>query len=575
MADRPAGAPTRVRTGLLLATVVGLVLLAELPAWSGWLQDPAGRLLANPFTGGQVWAADVVSHALSAGQWPDPSDQAGFPLARQARFVGWAWLLAATLVRPLLSANAAVHLAGMVGPALGGAAAVLLIRRAAPGGDTVLQGAAGVLYGLAPVTLGAALSGQVENTQTWLLPLLLLLGREAPRRSASLVLVLVPVAWALGALTSPYLAMVAAFAAPWAAWSAWREGASPTRALLPLLLAGLGLWVASRWLALGAFAPELSLFRPSFQATGWPELWVRPLPVASVDGVLLGRSLPQVKAMVLHQPYLGLVLVLGSLVLGRQQRRWAPLTVLGVLLALGPRLAWDQGPVTVAGHELVLPAQLVRWLHLPLAHGGQYYRAAILAQLGLAGALGTARLSRGRAWAAATLLVLLGSADALRSVSQPGLPWPTWELPRQAWATLAADPLPGGVLNLPMESTRLVPNHPLRLAGHAFHGRPVSDLPRAWTEPPEDPVLAQVWSASLVTPTGQLPPLAALRAKGFRYVVLDLPAIPERRSLDERLRAAWGRPTGSADGLSWWKIDRQAPAPEGGSDARMEPSLRP
>ena len=383
MQRRPAGA----RTGLLLAGVVAAVLLAQLPAWWGWLQDPGGRLLANPFTGGQVWAADVVTRALHAGRWPDPTDQAGFPLARQARFVGWVWLLAAAVLRPLLSANALVHLACLVGPALGGAALVLLVRRAAPGGNAALQAAAGVLFGLAPVTLGAALSGQVENTQSWILPLLLLLGLVAPRRAWSWPLV--ALAWALGALTSPYLGMLAALAAPWAAWRAWREGARAWRAAVPLLLAAVGLLAASAWMHLGTFSPEHSLFRPSFQADGWPPLWVQPLPVASVDALLVGRAHTQVKAMVLHQPYLGLVLVFGALALGRHQRTWAPLTALGVLLAMGPRLAWGEGPVTVAGHELVLPAQAVRWLHLPLAHGGQYYRAAILAHLGLAGALGS------------------------------------------------------------------------------------------------------------------------------------------------------------------------------------------
>lgn len=554
----PAGA------GLALATL-GLALVAQLPAWWGWLNDPALRLLDNPFTGGHVWAADVVSDALWQGASVDPTDQAGFPTPRSARYVGWAFLGAAALLRPLWTALPVVHLAGWLGPALGGAGLILLARRLAPGGHPAFQLAGGLLFALSPVTLGAALSGQVENTQTWLLPLLLLATWEAPTRRA--LWPLLPPLWALAALTSPYLAMLAGLAAPWVALLRWRQGAGPTSApssgllanLAPLGLGALGLLGAGAWLDLGAFDPEATLYRPSYQGQGWPPLWVRPLPVAALDTLLTGRVQAQVKAIVLHQPYLGLVLLTGALALGGQRRRMLPLVALGVVLAMGPRLAWEGEAVRLAGRELVLPGEVVRWLRLPLAHGGQYYRAIVLAHLGLGLMLaaGTARLAgplRGplAPLAGAALLCLLGTADALRAVSAPGLPWPTIDLPVQAWSTMAADPTPGAVLNLPMHSTQLRPNHPVRLAGRVVHRRAVSDLPRAWTEPPADPLLAQAWSASLVTPRASLPPLAALAEAGFRYVVIDLPAIPERRSLDARARQAWGPPSGQADGLSWW-----------------------
>ena len=548
MASRPGGAgPAWL--------AFGLTLLAQLPAWWGWLADPGGRLLDNPFTGGHVWAADVVSDALWSGRWPDPTDQAGFPLPRQARFVGWAFLAAAAVLRPFLNANAVVHLAAWVGPALGAAALVWFARRLAPPGHPALQVAGGLLFGLSPVTLGAAVSGQVENTQTWLLPLLLgLTLAAAPRPRLWLLL---PPCWALGALTSPYLAMLAALLAPWVAWRAWKEGTRPWMAVTPLLLALASLALVGAWLDPGAFDPERDLYRPSYVGEGWPPLWVQPLPVADLDTLLTGRAALQVKSTVLHQPYLGLVLAPGALLLGGARRRLAAPVVLGLLLALGPRLAWDGGPVTVGGMELVLPAQVLRWLHLPLAHGGQYYRAIVLAHLGLAAMLVAGRASGRAAFAGAPFvgaaaLCLLGPLDALRAVSQPGLPWPTVDLPRQAWQALAQDPLPGAVLHLPMHSPQLRPNHPVRLAGHVVHRRALADLPRAWTDPPADPLLARAWSASLATPGASPPPLADLAAAGFRYVVLDLPAIPERRSLHDRLRSAWGRPTGSADGLAWW-----------------------
>ncbi len=548
MALRPPGA----RPPWPELLVFGLGILLVLPAWWDWARAPATALLANPFTGGHVWSADLVADALWAGRWPDPTDQAGFPGMRQARFVAWPVLLAATLLRPLWSAHAVVHLASWLGPALGGVAMVRLGRALSPQGSATGRIAAGVLFALAPVTLGAALSGQVENTQTWVLPLLLLLTFRAT--TSPWLLLLAPPAWALGALTSPYLAMLAAFASPWPAWLAWREGrASAWRCLAPLLLALPGLLAVSAWLDLGAFSAAETLYRPSYAADGWPPLDSRPLPVAALDTLLIGRTTAQVKAMVLHQPYLGLVPLLAALLLGAERRRWLPVALLGALLALGPRLAWNDALVTLGDRSLVMPAQVVRWLHLPLAHGGQYYRAALLASLGLAGCLAAARWRPGRGAALVVLLSLLGAADSLRSVRHFGLPWPTWSLPTQAWSQLSDLP-PGAVLNLPMHSTQLPPCHPVRLAGRRWHGRAVSDLPRAWTEPPEAPLLERAWEASLATPTDRMPTRADLAAAGFAVAVLDLPAIPERRGLQERLVAAWGPPDGHEDGLSWWRL---------------------
>ncbi|RME29366.1 MAG: hypothetical protein D6798_00225, partial [Deltaproteobacteria bacterium] len=173
--------------------------LLAFPLYFDWVREPANTLLANPFTGGQAWAADVVSDALWAGQWPDPTDQAGFPLVRTARFLAWPVLLAATLLRPLLSANAVVHLASWLGPVLGGVALVRLLRALVPDARPLGLAVGGLLFSLSPVTLGAALSGQVENTQLWVLPALLLLTWRAPERPATWPLV--PLAWAGGALT--------------------------------------------------------------------------------------------------------------------------------------------------------------------------------------------------------------------------------------------------------------------------------------------------------------------------------------------------------------------------------------
>ncbi len=544
--------PRTARGWLPLAAVFLLALAAQVPlAWT-WLQQPGERLLDNPFTGGHVWAAEVVSASLWRGEWPDPTDQAGFPQPREARFLGWAFLLVGALLRPLLSPHLVVHLAHFLGPALGGMALVLLARRLRPQAEAGPLVLGGLLFALSPVTLGAALSGQVENAQTWILPLLLLLGLQAASRPGWLLLV--PAAWGLAALTSPYLAMLAAFVAPLASLQARRDGASWGRAAAPLLLVVSTLLAVQAWLDPGTFSPEAVLYRPSHGGGDWPPIWARPLPVASLDALLFGRAEIQIKANVLHQPYLGAVLVLAALLLGAQRRRFLPLVLVGVGLALGPRLAWQGEPLLLGGHEVPLPAQLARWLSLPIAHGGQYYRAVVLAHLGLALMITAGRVGGRWRGLVLALSLVLGPLDALRSVDAPGLPWPTLELPREAWERWAADPAPGAVLHLPLESPRLLPNHPLRLAGIAVHGRALSDMPRAWTEPSTDPLMGRAWRSSHVRPTEPPPTLEELGEAGFRYAVVDLPAIPERRSLMARLEQAWGRPDGEAAGLSWWRI---------------------
>ena len=57
------------------------------------------------------------------------------------------------------------------------------------------------------------------------------------------------------------------------------------------------------------------------------------------------------------------------------------------------------------------------------------------------------------------------------------------------------------------------------------------------------------------------PALAQLGAAGFRQVVLDLEEGAEQMKLEPRLVAAWGAPSGSADGLVWWTCPVPADEP--------------
>lgn len=527
-----------------------LVLALQIPLHAGWLSDPAGRTLANPFHGTHAWAVDVVGDALRAGEWPDPTDRAGFPATHRARFVGWAVLLIGVVAGPGVGAIAVVNLAAWAGPALGAAAMVALARHLEPQAGRSALVLGGVAYGLAPVGLGAALSGQLENTQTWVLPGLLLAvawGAGRPGRAP-----VVAGVWAIGALTSPYLGMSAAAAA---VWLGLRLGAR--RALPSAVGAAVGIALAGVWLDAGAYDPSADLFKPSFQATGWPDPWGDPPSVADLKTLLTGLAPLQTKAMVIHQSYLGVAAGLAALWVSRRRRAWLGPVVLGVVLAMGPELGLDGAAVELGGRRLALPGIAARWLDLPLAHGGQYYRFIAIAWLGWAGMLATSRL---RSLPAAALGALL-AADALRALASPGLPWPTVPLPTAPWSQWAADPLPGAVAHVPAFSPALTPNRPVRLAGGAVHGRPLSDMPRAEFVLSDHPALQTLDHCTRRGQGCPPPSLQTLGAAGFRYVVLDLPTGAERTRLAPRLERAWGTPAGSGAGLDWWICPPPAPAP--------------
>ena len=482
---RPSSAPARGtsptplehRAALRAACLAfAAVVLAQLPLHWGWLSDPSGTTLANPFHGVHAWAVSVVTDALQAGGWPDPTREAGFPVEHRARFVGWAFLAAGVGLSPLLDGVTVLNLAAWLGPALGGAAFVFfahsLVRESQRPG--LLAG--GIVYGMAPVTLGAAASGQVENAQSWVLPVLLwALHRWRTQPHCWPLLLLL---WAFGAGTSPYLGLFAGLAAPLMLWRA------RSRATLGALGAAAGGLLLARWaIQPGRFEPDRDVFRPNYGYDGWPELWSSPLPVADLDTLLWGAVETQVRTLVVHQPYLGCAALAAALAFGVHRKRWLALFGLGLGLALGPVLAWKGAPLTVGGAALALPATVLRWIDFPLAHGGQYYRAAILCSLGLAGMLVASR-SR---WV--VLLAVLAAADAVRSFGGVGLPLPTIGLPTQAWQQWAADPEPGAVVHVPLQSEHLQPNHPVRLAGRVVHGRALVAMPRSDTQPPRQQAL--------------------------------------------------------------------------------------
>lgn len=500
--------------------------MLALPLW-GWLGAPFVSVVDNPFIGGQGWAAAEVAGALASGRWPDPVSSAGFPGVRAARFLGWPVLLAGVIAVPVLGAGLWVQIAAWAGLALGAGAAAWVFG---PPRGGLRAAAAGVVFGLAPVAVGALASGQLENTQTWLVPGLVAAVGRARGAAGALG---AGAAGLLAGLASPYLGMIGVLAAVFV----------PRRRGAALGAAVLGLAAAGAWLAPGEVDP---LFAPRW--TGGAEVAGDPAHAASLDGLLLGAPAGQVRTLVLHLPYLGLPAVLAVLAWGPARRAGAGALAAGAVLALGPRLRWAGELLRVGGASVALPAAVLAAGVPSLGQSGQFYRFALLAAVGLARGVGRLPV------AAAVLVAALSAADTLRVALPSGTPWPTRPLPVEAWAAWAADPQPGAVLHLPRRSPHTPPNHPVRLLGVAHHGRAVTDLPRSTPSALETPALALVERCTRAGGACPVPSRAQLAGTGVRYVVLDLDPSAERETLARRLRAAWGEPDGAAAGLWWWHL---------------------
>lgn len=516
------------RPTALAALAAVAVLAATAPFHAGWLADPLGSTVANAFHGGHIWAAHAVQAALWGGDAASPTRLGGFPEARDAAYIGWGFLapIAALRLPPVLG----VGLAGWLGPALGAAAFVALatqVGRVRPSG--LFVGA--VLFGLSPTGLSMALSGQVEKAQIWVLPLCLAAwlwaGRGPHLRQA-----LAGVVWGLGALTSPYLAMFAALLVPWGLWVRWDDR---RRLMVGAALAAAALFAARAYLLSGGDG----VFQPAYDPDGFPPLFGETMPIADLDTLLLGEVHAVGDVALLHNRYLGLPLALGAVALGWRSRSWV-VAVSGVLIALGPVLGFDRHPVLVLEHEIPLPAAIFRWLPLPLAHGGQYYRALLVAHLGL----GLMLVARRTPWV--WLVLALAGADALRVVSAFGVPWPTWELPTRAWSAWDRAP-DGAVLHLPLDGGGLPPNNPVRLAGVAVHGRPVRDLPRRNPDPAGG---LGAFVTCVEVQKGR--DCGAWSLDGFGVVAVD--PSTDRKELVDAVRRVLGPPTDGHDGITWWAI---------------------
>ncbi len=575
--DRTRAKPGRRWLPALAALGLGVAL-----TWPVAL-DPAGALVGHPGDDvwNHVWGYQYVADALARGELPLRTELLSWPNGGALWFIDTAQAAILAPVTWTLGAAVAYNLAMILGLAGSALAAGLLARQVTGSAGAALL--AGVVYGASPHLLGQAWNGISETVAAWGLPLALLatlalLERPGPRAAVGLGL-----AGAAAALVSWYGGLFAALGAGALVLTRGLRDPRGLGRLLPWLALAGGV-------ALALCAPALLAFRATLEAgdalvTRDPDFvraslmhhnltdalaYVRPGKTPSPDlHALFGEDLIIVV-------YVGLV-ALGAAAVGVARARrgeaapWLTLLGLSFVLSLGPYLYVGGGWPTVDGRKIPLPF-LPLFDALPLlgrvSHPFRFATCVSLA-VGVLGALGVARATRPSLHA--PIALALGAAFLLevRLGSPAGLPVPSSraELPAIC-RTLAEDPEPGAVLDLPLSLPNL--ERAVYLWHQTCHGRPV---PWGLNEPMPALLLDNRLTAALLRlETGaaralpeRLPELELalgarlLARQGLRYVVVHGALYPEqeREQVEALLSAVLGPPLEQPDpGLTVYRLDR-------------------
>ncbi|MCB9764831.1 MAG: hypothetical protein H6739_33960 [Alphaproteobacteria bacterium] len=516
--------------------------------------------LQDAFSASHAWVADHVFQATFGDRPLDPTAAAGYPVQRHGPFIGLAPILASWALRPVagpLAAFQVIHLASLPLSAL----ALWPLLRRWTDADRWTCAAACLTFGLCPYLLSTLSIGETPKLQAWLLPLFLWATArwlDGEARGAAWLVALTLVT----GFTSPYyglaLPLVIVAHCGLVGAARWRAGwPQRLRAAGGVALVAAALLPVYLYLSGPPRPVEEGLMRPAAAGQVGMALPL-PHPVATPRDLLLGNALPARSPYeIVHMAYLGLPLLLGVvalLALRRGGRGLGPgiaLLLGGVLLAMGPNLALGE-QFTAAP----LPATVLGWIGYPFLRGGMWFRLVVLASLGLSVLLAVAasRLPRGAwiAWA----LALVHVGDAVRATG----PWPK---PSRAVPGLRAlaemrtsmNPMDGAVLHLPLQEGPGWAESQKMLLAAVVHGRYTTGLTRD-VQTPEAQAMRR-WVAEAVDAPD---PAAALRARGFRYVVLQpMPPLPIRISR-ETLTEKLGEPAGGP-GLWRWDLGPATLAP--------------
>jgi len=504
-----------------------------------------------------VWVFDQ----LISGGGSGAECGAGYPITRTVRAIGWVPGLLFLALRPLLGALGAANLVQLLSLPASAVVAAVLVRRTT-GLSPWVAAILGATFGLCPTLLGTLATGEVSNTQAWLLPAFLLAAQPALRGERWGVLAVAATGLA-AAFTSPYYALALPIVAGFLAaphlrnrWSWFTLGA--------LALSLMPAWL---YYGQGAAGGGASVFRPARQVANRPVELPHPAPVAQPE-TLLWHSAPAPGSDVetVHVVALGLALLLLAGV-AIVRKRGAPGWTLGLGLVIGGVLA-AMGPVLYAGGllrgvgstPLPLPVALLEAIGWPTRQGGLYFRYAVIAELGLVLLAATALKGHRRAVPIAAMVLGLHVAEGVRASG----PWTERARSPVVGRTLLSSlsgPHDGAVLELPLQGPTDAWFGQSALLRAVYHQRPTTGMPRGNMKP-NDPVRGR-FSRAL----GEPDPAAAhalLREAGYRLVVLPESLVPHTSPGLDRLRQALGEPV-RQDGLIMWDVgpslSKCAPAP--------------
>ncbi|MCB9746013.1 MAG: hypothetical protein H6740_25785 [Alphaproteobacteria bacterium] len=502
----------------------------------------------SAFGDSHAWILDQ-SLAMLLGERPrSPTFIGGYPYLREARYiglgvlpVGWA---SSALAGPVVAGQLVVLLS-LPATALG---AWPLLRRWTEASPSAVA-AACASFALCPFLLSTLAITEVPKLQAWTLPLALWAMDKAAageRFGWALTLSLV----ALTGFTSPYYGLtLPLLAVGLAGLRAWQRRVEGPRGLLgPAVATGctaLGLLPVYAYHALPQGVTQTSLFRPA-QAGQTGAVLPLPHPVATPQDLLTGPTrVAELPTDAEHVAYLGLALLLGTLALWGWRRARAEgtppgwrlgvaLLVAGVLLAMGPHLAWGE---RFTG--LPLPGLALLKLGYPFAKGGMWFRNVVLASLGLSVMLAAVSTASTTRWA--WVLLALHVADGARASGEwPRLVQPIpgrlllQEMRTERW------PVDGAVLHLPLQSEPGLAGPARVMRAALLHGRPTTGMPRDFVAV-ERLAVERLVKDALLSPD----PAAALRAEGFRYVIWEPAADGSTAIRLELLARRLGEPKGS------------------------------
>lgn len=531
------------------------------------------RIPSSAFGDSHVWAFDQAARMIGGEiPWSKLTDRAGFPRERLAPLLGWAPAIFATPLRGALGPLGAFNAVFLATPALVALLSWLWLRRAT-GAGRLAAAAGAIAFTFSAPNLANLAAGNIDKAQVWVYPAWLIVAwLVVGSWRGALALPLAALVALAAAFSEPYLGLfLPLIAAPLALGLAMRQPgriAALVRATLLLGVTALALSPAKDYYgdpydrkAARAFSPAPAPDRvnppPPFQD-----------PVAEPTAFFVAEAPPADLHTPAHVVYLGIPLLLVVAALARRPfpGRATGLTLLGVgaLVALGPQLLLDDQWATHGGEPYLLPMAALEALGYPLARGGQYYRAAPIAALGLAtllaGGLGAATRwwERGLGLFVVPVMVL----DAMRVTG----PWPrpSEQIPGlAACAAIAASSDAGAVLALPLSATQTEGGRKLLMA--ALHGRATTALP---LHVPHDLAVNEapwLYSWRFAVDHRQGTPTDALRTAGFAFVLHTPLGAETIDSLGkESLTALLGPPTLVDGEVSLWAIGPAKPRPGSG-----------